>query len=141
MIRQALQQTLFAMTLAVLCLPANAQDGGNGSVLIRDGNGSATSNEDGGVRVSAAVMAAQIISQPDPDQLVARRMHLSGRVVVAIRVDKEGKVTKATAISGPGPLRDPALEAVRRWTYKPYLLNGQPVVVATTSTVMFYAVP
>jgi TonB family protein len=117
---------------------ALAQSGGDGSVIIHENTSSATSNEDGAVKVSQAVMTALVISKPDPDQLVARRMHLSGTVVVAIRVDKEGKVTKATATSGPEPLRDPAMEAVRRWTYKPYLLNGQAVVVATTATVMFY---
>jgi outer membrane biosynthesis protein TonB len=65
-------------------------------------------------------------------------MHLSGTVVMAVRVDSEGKVLKVTATSGPEPLRDPATEAVRRWTYKPYLLNGKAVVVATTAKVMFY---
>lgn len=127
------------MALASLCVAAKAQDGGNGSVLIRDGNGSATSNEDGGVRVSAAVMAAQIISRSDPQYpFIAGKTRLSGSVVVAVKVDKDGKVAKATAISGPEPLRDAALEAVRRYTYKPYLLNGQAVMVSTTVAVVFY---
>jgi TonB family protein len=83
-------------------------------------------------------MAGLNTSRPDPDPLIARRMHLSGAVVLAVRIDPEGNVVKVTPVSGPEPLRDPAMAAVRRWTYKPYLLNGKPVVVSTTVTVMFY---
>ena len=135
---RALKLVVLGTVLLVGWVGALGQSGGDGSVLIRDGNGAATQGEDAGVRVSQGVMAGLLTSKPDPDQLVARRMHLSGTVVMAVRVDKDGRVAKATAISGPEPLRDPALEAVRRWTYKPYLLNGQAVAVATTVTIMFY---
>ena len=30
-----------------------------------------------------------------------------------------------------------AMEAVRQWTYKPYLLNGNPTEVETTITVNY----
>jgi hypothetical protein len=41
-------------------------------------------------------------------------------------------VESLDVISGPEELRDSALDAFRQWTYKPFLLNGQPVEVETT---------
>jgi protein TonB len=41
-------------------------------------------------------------------------------------------------ISTPDPdLAIAALAAVRQWTYKPYLLNGEPTELQTTITVNF----
>ncbi len=132
-----LKSVALGIVFTSYCVLATAQSSGDGSVLIHNGNGS-TGVEDGGVRVSAGVMAGLNTFKPDPDPLIARRMHLSGAVVLAVRIDPEGNVVKVTPVSGPEPLRDPAMAAVRRWTYKPYLLNGKPVVVSTTVTVMFY---
>ena len=41
------------------------------------------------------------------------------------------------AISGPEMLKGAAIEAVKQWTYRPYLLNGEPTEVDTTITVSF----
>jgi protein TonB len=60
-----------------------------------------------------------------------------GAVVMMARIDKTGKVVNLKAMSGPEFLRDSAIKAARQWTYKPYLLNGQPVTVLTTITVNF----
>ena len=38
-------------------------------------------------------------------------------------------------ISGPAMLRKPILDAVRKYQYKPYLLNGKAVEVETTVSV------
>jgi len=40
-------------------------------------------------------------------------------------------------VSGPKELQQSALDAVRQWTYKPYLLNGKPVDVRTTINVTY----
>jgi len=44
---------------------------------------------------------------------------------------------EVSAISGPKELQQSALDAVRQWTYKPYLLNGDPVEVETTINVIY----
>jgi protein TonB len=46
-------------------------------------------------------------------------------------------VTQLKVVSGPAPLSETALDAVRWWRYEPYLVNGQPVAIATTITVNF----
>jgi protein TonB len=40
-------------------------------------------------------------------------------------------------VSGPALLRQAALDAVKQWLYRPYLLNGQPVEVETAVSVEF----
>jgi protein TonB len=136
---RVLQRMLIGSTLAGCCAIGQGQSGGDGSVIIHSGDGSASSNDDGAVKVSAGVMAGQVLSKPDPVYpLTAKRAGISGAVVLAVRIDKNGRVARATAISGPEPLRDSALAAVRRWTYKPFLLNGAPQTVASTVTVNFY---
>ena len=56
----------------------------------------------------------------------------SGTVIVAFEISKEGKVRHAMAVSGPKLLQAPVLTAVRQWTFKPYLLRGEPTTVATS---------
>jgi protein TonB len=58
-----------------------------------------------------------------------------GTVVVDIEISAQGNVASAQIISGPRMLRQPVLDAVRKYKYKPYLLNGKPVEVETTVSV------
>jgi TonB family protein len=98
-------------------------------------NGASMGSKDRPVRVSAGVMAAQVLHKEDP--IYPADTKESGAVVLAATIDREGKVDTLKVISGPEALRDPALTAVRQWTYKPYLLNGRPVFVQTTVTITF----
>jgi TonB family protein len=116
---------------------------GSAEILQRHAVAQATSNgtmgsEDNPVRVSGAVMASLILNKVDPEYpQEAKDKKISGAVVLMAKVDRQGNVADLKAISGPGVLRDAALAAVKQWTYKPYQLNGQPVVVLTTMTVNF----
>jgi hypothetical protein len=57
--------------------------------------------------------------------------------VVHVVVDADGKVSSADYVSGYSELKDPALAAVRRWSYKPYSVDGKPVVVETRASVFY----
>ena len=59
----------------------------------------------------------------------ARRMGISGLVEVEVVIDENGKVVAAKAISGPGALRDSAVNAAMRARFTPTKLSGQPVRV------------
>jgi len=52
-------------------------------------------------------------------------------------IQKDGLIGDLRVVSGPPMLADAAVEAVRQWRYRPYLLNGQPVEVRTTVNVVF----
>jgi Ca-activated chloride channel homolog len=68
---------------------------------------------------------------------LAKRMRLSGSVVLKIEVDEAGNVRNAQVVSGPLMLRDAAVNAVRQWKYSPAILDGNPVSVIATETLNF----
>jgi len=55
----------------------------------------------------------------------ARLQDSVGMVQVLVTFDLTGKVTRAEALTGPGELRQAATDAVRQWTYRPVIRNGQ----------------
>jgi hypothetical protein len=57
---------------------------------------------------------------------------VSGTVIVALEITKDGKVRHAMAVSGPRLLQPATLVAVKQWTFKPFVLNGEPTTVATS---------
>ena len=57
---------------------------------------------------------------------------VSGTVIIAFEITKDGKARHAMVVSGPKLLQGPVLAAFRQWTFKPYLLRGGPLTVATS---------
>jgi peptidyl-prolyl cis-trans isomerase A (cyclophilin A) len=68
---------------------------------------------------------------------IAERVHAEGTVVMSALIGTDGLVKDLQIVSGPDLLQQAALNAVRQWRYRPYLLNGQPVEVRTTINVIF----
>jgi len=90
------------------------------------------------VRVASAVMAGMSLKRPMPVyQEEAKEKHVQGAVILHAIISKTGTVESLDVTSGAEELRESALEAFRQWTYKPYLLNGQPVEVETTIVVIY----
>ncbi|MGP8268583.1 MAG: energy transducer TonB [Terracidiphilus sp.] len=52
-------------------------------------------------------------------------------------MSKTGAIEGLHVVSGPAMLQQSALDAVRTWRYRPYLLSGEPVEVETTVNVIF----
>ena len=52
-------------------------------------------------------------------------------------ISKDGSIEDLKVISGHPMLVPAAIDAVKQWKYKPYILNGEPVVVDTQITVNF----
>jgi protein TonB len=90
------------------------------------------------VSVSSDVMAANLLLSPSPAYPeMAKLTHQQGPVVVQAIISKNGKVDSVHVVKGNVLLRRAATTAVMNWRYRPYVLNGQPVNVATTITVNF----
>ena len=90
------------------------------------------------IRVSGGLMAGNVLSQVDPVYPAeAKAAGVQGAVVLRAIVSKTGSVEHLTVVSGPPELTVSALDAVRQWMYKPFLLNGEPVEVQTTITVNY----
>ena len=90
------------------------------------------------VRVSQGVSVGRLVNKVEPvyPQL-ARNTRVQGQVVLTAIISKDGTIQDLRVLSGHPMLVQAALDAVRQWRYKPYLLNGEPVEVETTVTVIF----
>ncbi len=90
------------------------------------------------VRVSQAVSQALLVKRVQPSYPdTARQTGLQGKVVLNVLVGREGNVENVTVISGHPFLLQSALDAVKMWKYRPYLLAGKPVEIETTVTLEF----
>ena len=58
-------------------------------------------------------------------------------VVIKAIISRDGAIEREELLSGSPLLANAALDAVRRWKYRPYYLNGEPVEVETQITVNF----
>lgn len=87
------------------------------------------------VQLSSGVLAGLNLTHPTPAYpRYSKEDHISGATVIHVSIGKGGHVLETRLISGP-PARTPyELEAVKQWTYKPYLLNGEPAEVESVVT-------
>jgi len=67
----------------------------------------------------------------------AIEMKIEGAVQLMAVVTKNGGISETKVLSGDKTLAQAAVEAVKKWKYKPYLLNGEPVDIQTQITVNF----
>jgi len=68
---------------------------------------------------------------------IARTARIQGAVVLSAIISKEGTIENLHVLSGHPLLSGAAIEAVRQWRYRPYVLNGEPVEVETQIIVNF----
>jgi protein TonB len=68
---------------------------------------------------------------------MARQAGISGTVVLKADISATGTVENVRVLSGQPMLTSAASDAVKRWRYKPYIENGEPVPVQTQVTVPF----
>ena len=96
---------------------------------------------------SAVINASERVSRPDRGMedvmpppkypLLAQQMKVQGSVVLLAQVGTDGSVESLRAVSGPDILASAALEAVKRWRFKPAYKAGRPVSPETRITVNF----
>jgi protein TonB len=90
------------------------------------------------VRVSSGVVSGLLVRKVPPAYPpLARQARIQGVVVLQAQISKEGNIENLTLISGHPMLAPAAIEAVKQWKYRPYLLNGEPVEVDTQVQVNF----
>jgi periplasmic protein TonB len=90
------------------------------------------------VRVSQGVTQGLLIRKIQPNYPpLARQARIQGSVLLQAEISKDGSIQNLRLISGHPMLAPAAIEAVKQWKYKPYILNGEPVEVETQITVNF----
>jgi periplasmic protein TonB len=90
------------------------------------------------VRISQGVTRGLLIHRVEPSYpTLARAARVQGDVILTAVISVNGEIENLQLVSGHPMLVPAAITAVKQWRYKPYLLNGQPVEVETTITVIF----
>jgi len=137
--------------------PAEATDGlapavgplsmsGNGPMLSVLGTGVGTApvviaarpKEIGPVHVSTGVSQGLLLTPIQPVYPpIAKATGTQGTVVLEAVISKAGRIESLRTVSGSPMLAGAAVQAVSMARYRPYLLNGEPVAVQTTITVVF----
>lgn len=72
-----------------------------------------------------ALSAAVTRVQPDYPEL-ARQLKIAGSVDIDVTIGENGAVEAVTPVSGNPVLTKPAVEALRKWKFKPFLQGGAP---------------
>jgi protein TonB len=68
---------------------------------------------------------------------LARQARVQGSVVLRAIISRSGTIENLQVLSGHPLLTGSAVDAVKQWRYRPYILNGEPVDVETEVTVNF----
>ena len=90
------------------------------------------------IRVGGNVAAANLIHQVKPVYPKdAKKQHITGTVLLHAIIAQDGTMKNVEYVSGPPELTDSAIEAVKKWRYKPTLLRGEPIEVDTAIAVVY----
>jgi TonB family protein len=90
------------------------------------------------VTIAGGVAQGFLIKRVQPDYpMLAQERGIMGTVILQAIIGKDGHLRDLRVVSGPPELRQAATDAVKKWVYRPYLLNGEVVEVVTTINVAF----
>ena len=90
------------------------------------------------VSISSGVAVGLLIQRTPPIYPpMAKSARVSGTVVIQATISKNGTIENPRVVSGPAMLRQSALDAVKTWRFRPYMLSGEPVEVETTVNLNF----
>ncbi len=90
------------------------------------------------IRVASRVVEANLIHDVTPQYPPeAGRTRLEGTVVLLAVIGTDGSVKDVRIESGLPILAQAAIDAVKQWRYKPYMVDGEPVEVDSRITINF----
>ena len=90
------------------------------------------------LKVSQGVSQGLLIkSVPPIYPPLSKQMRIQGNVELLASIGRDGSITAVKVLSGDSVLAHAAIDAVKKWKYKPYYLDDQPVAIQTQITVKF----
>lgn len=134
---------LVGFTIAVLLPPAAvaqqpAAQTADATASGQEGASSAGEAQGHRMKMGGEIMAKSLLSRVPPDYPAdAFAAKISGTVVFHAIIATDGSVKDVRVVSGPPQLVDAATNAVKQWKYRPFSLNGEPVEIDTTISVVF----
>ena len=93
---------------------------------------STASPPSGRVAISPDIAKRLLVTVVPPDYPpIAKAAGIVGIVHARVVIDESGNIKDVTLVSGHPMLAPAALEAIRKWKYKPFQLDGKAVSVQT----------
>jgi protein TonB len=90
------------------------------------------------IAVSSGVATGLLIQRTPPVYpSIAKAARVGGTVELHATISKNGTIKDLHVVSGPAMLQQAAVDAVRTWRYRPYMLNNEPIEVETSVNVVF----
>ncbi len=90
------------------------------------------------VRISQGVTKGMLLHKIEPPYpKLALAARITGVVLLKAIISRDGEINELQVVSGHPILVPAAIDAVKQWRYRPYLLNGEPVEVETNISVTF----
>jgi protein TonB len=90
------------------------------------------------VRIASRIAEANLIQDVAPQYPPeAGRARIEGTVVLLAVIGKDGTVREVRVESGLPVFAQAAIDAVKQWRYRPYLLNGEPIEIDSQITINF----
>jgi len=90
------------------------------------------------MRIASRIAEANLIHDVPPQYPPeAGRARIEGAVVLMAVIGTDGSVKDVRVESGLPILVQSAIDAVRQWHYKPYMVDGEPVEVDSRITINF----
>ncbi len=133
--KNAIDAAASTLNLIQSTTPPNSAPSASDAALKPALNGPALPSR---VRVSQGVTTGMVVKKVQPiypEQ--ARQARIQGTVRMSAIISKAGEVVDIEVIEGPIELVVSAVNAVRQWKYRPYLIKGEPVEVDTQLTVNY----
>ncbi|MBV8206880.1 MAG: TonB family protein [Acidobacteria bacterium] len=121
--------------------PASQSPPSRGDGPARDTGGpppSAAASGPPRLKLTQSSTVGHLIRQAPPEYpREARNAGIQGTVVLNVVISKSGDIQYVEFVSGDSLLAQAAIAAVKRWKYRPWSLNGEPVEVESTVKVNF----
>jgi len=89
-------------------------------------------------RVAPDEAAKHVAKAPNPDYPpLAQQARIQGNVILEVWINEAGKTLNISLVGGHPMLASAAIEAVRKWKYQPFTVDGKPAMVKTFVMVNF----
>ena len=91
------------------------------------------------IRISSGVADSLIRHKVDPVYpQEARENHITGDVILKAIIDRQGNITNVEVLRGDPILVESAVKAVKKWKYRPYILDGEAIEAETTVKIQYH---
>jgi TonB family protein len=114
--------------------PTDQSPGGSDTPAASPDRGTGSDRVSLPAEIAQSLLVTKIVPTYPP---LAREARVHGEVVLDVDISKDGTIEDLRTLTGHPMLIPAAIEAVKQWRYKPYILNGEPVRVQTQVTVNF----